>query len=157
MKRRNLIFVTLASIFTLGIYDIYWAFSTRNELVKKGYNVPSPWIALAPLLGLLIVAAAQVLVRFALSTNGVSNFSGLTATLNILSVLVGIFSIIGILPMLVYWTWQYSKAVQEVTKGALTTELSMVLAIVATFVGVGFLWTLVVQYYLNQQPQTAAS
>lgn len=144
MKNRNLIFVTLLSIVTVGIYDIYWAFSTRNELVKKNLDVPSPLIILAPLLALLAIAAIAIPVHL-------SNSTGNTVTLvNVLSVLFGVVAVLALIPVAVYWVWRYSKAVEKLTKGDLTAEISMVIAILSSLVGLSIVWPIVVQYYYNQ-------
>lgn len=133
------------SIITLGIYDIYWMFSTRYELIKKGLSVPTPWIIFAPLLGLLLVAVLQI-CRVALI-----NDSGTTVAtiINVISVLVGILAVLAIIPLAIYWTWKYSQAVEKVTKNALSAEVSFVIALITAFIGFWFIWPVVVQYYYN--------
>lgn len=143
MKRRNLIFVTLMSLVTLGIYDIYWAFSTRDELVKKGHNVPSPLIVLLPLLGLIGVALVQIIIHLAGANGGFETF------INVISITVGVLVILAIIPMLIVWLWRYSKAVEKLTKGDFTAEISMVIAILSGIVGLSLIWPIVVQYHYN--------
>ncbi len=40
MKKRNLAAVILLTIFTLGIYSIFWAYLTAKEMRTKGANIP---------------------------------------------------------------------------------------------------------------------
>lgn len=149
MERRSLLFVILISIVTLGIYDVYWLFVTRNELVQKGYKVPSPWLVLAPLLGLIAVALLQIIAHFVFAneTGGTNLFERIV---NILSLLIGFLSIFGIIPMSLYWTWQYCKAAEGVTKGALSAGLNFTLAIILAIVGLNIIWPAIVQSYFNK-------
>jgi len=147
MRNRSLVFVIVMSIITLGIYDAYWTFSTRNELVQKGEDVPSPWIIFLPIVGLLGVALLQIIGHFVLTIP--SGGSGNTV-LNILSVVIGIVSIVGILPMSLYWTWKYCKAVENVTNGGLTTGFNFAICLILGVVGVWFVWPAIAQNYFNK-------
>ena len=153
MKKRGLIFVTVMSIVTFGIYDIYWLISTRNELVKRGQNILTPWVFLAPVLGLIAVGIMQLIAHNLLTA---SSSSAIT-TLNVISVIIGIISVLTIVPLAIYFTWQYSKAVGVVTKDALTAELCFVVALVTNVMGFWFIWPIVVQYYFNQETALASS
>jgi uncharacterized membrane protein YidH (DUF202 family) len=153
MKYRNIVFVFIMSIVTLGIYDIYWAFSTRDELVKKRQDVPSPWIVLLPLLGLLVVAALEMFVHFVISGSPYEPSSPLETSVNIISVLVGIVSILGTIPLSIYWLWKYCQAAEKVTKGELTTGFNFALALLLSIFGVGMLWPPIVQYQYNKMPR----
>jgi NADH:ubiquinone oxidoreductase subunit 5 (subunit L)/multisubunit Na+/H+ antiporter MnhA subunit len=148
MKRRNLAFVIIVSIITLGIYSVYWLVQTRKELVRKGQDVPSLWIVFAPLLSLIIVALAQVIVHLMLDNSNPS--SGAIEAVNAVSVIIGIISVIGVIPMIFYWTWKYCVAVENVTDRALSTVINFVFAIILTLIGVGFVWPMINQYYFNQ-------
>lgn len=146
MKNRNLIFVTVMSLVTLGIYDLYWAFSTRNELVKKGHKVPSPMIFLYPIIAALL--SVLILVVLYDSPNG-QDAMGVLGTVLVILMLV---SALAFIPIGIYWLWRYSQAVGKVTKGKLSAEVSMVIALVTGVVGFAFIWPIVVQYYYNQLP-----
>ena len=148
MRKRGLIFVAVMSIITVGIYDIYWLISTRNELVKKGHKILSPWVFLTPLLGLILVGVLQIITH--LSPNDVTISNDVITTLNIISVVVGVISVLTIVPLAIYFTWQYSQAVGKVTKDALTAEVCFVVALVTNVMGFWFIWPIVVQYYFNQ-------
>jgi hypothetical protein len=152
MKNRNIVFVIIMSIVTLGAYDIYWAFSTRNELVKKRQDVPSPWIVFLPLLGLIGVAVLEMVVRFMLTSNPGDTPSSLETSANVVSVIVGIISVVGIVPMSIYWLWKYCVAVEKVTKGELTVGFSFALAILLSLFGGSILWPAIVQYQFNKLP-----
>jgi hypothetical protein len=135
------------SIITLGIYDVYWTFSTRNELVKKGYYIPSPWLIYTPLLGLIVVALLQLVAHFVLSTvQGGSS----PAALNIISVIIGVASVVGIIPMALYWAWKYCKAVESLTGGALSAGFNFAIWLILGLVGAWFVWPAIVQNYFNK-------
>jgi hypothetical protein len=147
MKKRNLVFVFIVSIITVGLYDIYWLFSTRDELVKKRQHLSSPWVFFVPLLGLIGIALIQILVH-ALSVGGPSNATA-TTTVNILSALAGVACVVAI-PFSIRWIWRYCKAVENITKGDLTAGFSFALAVLLTALGAGVLWPPIVQYQLNK-------
>jgi hypothetical protein len=147
MRNRGIVFVIVMSIITLGIYDIYWAFSTRDELVKKGYDVPSPWIAIAPLLGLIGIAVLQILLH-ALWLGGPS--ASAETIVNVLSVIIGFVSVVAIIPMSVFWLWKYCQAVEKVTHKGLTAGFNIAMAILLAVLGAGPLWVPIVQYQYNK-------
>ena len=49
VKKRNIILVYLFSIITFGIYTIYWCVSTKNEMNKKGAQIPTAWLIIIPI------------------------------------------------------------------------------------------------------------
>ncbi len=49
-KERSLLAVILLTIFTLGLYGIYWTVATRRELVQAGADVPHTILAFIPML-----------------------------------------------------------------------------------------------------------
>jgi uncharacterized membrane protein len=147
MRYRNIVFVIVMSIVTFGIYDIYWVFSTRNELVKKHCNVPSPWLIFAPILGLIGVAFLQIAVHLLAVDNPDASIRVIA---NVISVFVGIVSVIGIIPLAIYWTWKYSQAVEKVTNKGLTAGFTFAMAMLLTVLGAGVLWPPIVQYQFNK-------
>lgn len=44
IKKRNPVFVLIFSIITFGLYAIYWAVKTKNEINSLGANIPSAWL-----------------------------------------------------------------------------------------------------------------
>ena len=52
MKNRNVILVILFSIITLFIYGIVWFVKTKNELNKRGANIPTAWLIIIPLVNI---------------------------------------------------------------------------------------------------------
>lgn len=48
IKHRSLLFMFLMSIFTLGIYIIYWAVKTKNELRSLGADIPTALLVVVP-------------------------------------------------------------------------------------------------------------
>jgi hypothetical protein len=146
MKRRNLLAVFILPIVTLGIYMIYWLASTKNEMNKKGEKVPTIWLIFLPFAALLAVAIAQIIFRFAYAENGTEAISAL----NIFSVLVGVVSVIALIPMAIYWLVRYCQAVHNLTKGELNFGLNFVLAILLGFVGIPMLWMVLEQYHFNE-------
>lgn len=52
MKNRNIGIMIVLTFVTLGIYWIYYYFSTRKELVKLGADVPTAWLIFIPFVNL---------------------------------------------------------------------------------------------------------
>ncbi|HLC59415.1 MAG TPA: DUF4234 domain-containing protein [archaeon] len=52
IKYRNIFLVYLLSIITLGVYAIYWAFSTKEEINSLGAKIPTLWLAIIPIANL---------------------------------------------------------------------------------------------------------
>lgn|SRR3990167_8980024 len=50
IKHRDLVFVALMFIFTLGIYYIYWTIKTKNEIKSLGCQIPSALLAFLPII-----------------------------------------------------------------------------------------------------------
>lgn len=53
MQQRNPIAVFLLPFITLGIYSWYWLVKTKGEMNKLGENIPTAWIWLIPIVGIL--------------------------------------------------------------------------------------------------------
>ena len=49
IKRREPISVFLLSLFTLGIYSIYWLIKTKDEINRLGANIPTGWLLIIPI------------------------------------------------------------------------------------------------------------
>jgi predicted nucleic acid-binding Zn ribbon protein len=51
-KERNIGMCILYTIITLGIYVIYWFYSTKNEMVELGADIPTFWLAIIPIVNI---------------------------------------------------------------------------------------------------------
>ena len=147
MQKRNPVTVILLSLITFGIYQLYWFVVTRREMVKKGYKIPSIWWVLAPLLGFFGVALLQFLGRFVISSADVDTGS---TVINLISSLVGLAAILAIIPVAIYWMWQYCKAVEGVTKRNFEASLAFFVWLLLAFFGVAFIWSGIAQDYFNK-------
>ena len=52
VKHRNPILVIIFTIITLGIYSIYWMYSTKKEMVEQGADIPTFWLFIIPLVNI---------------------------------------------------------------------------------------------------------
>lgn len=52
MKNRNIIVVGLLSLFTTGIYSIFWLVMTKHEVKSHGVNIPSLLFLAIPLVNI---------------------------------------------------------------------------------------------------------
>jgi hypothetical protein len=50
IKHRDLIFVILMTVLTLGFYYIYWTVKTKNEIKSLGCYIPSAVLAFIPII-----------------------------------------------------------------------------------------------------------
>lgn len=53
MKHRSPIAVLLLSFITLGIYSWYWLVKTKGEMNKLGEHIPTAWVWLIPIVGII--------------------------------------------------------------------------------------------------------
>lgn len=51
-KHRNIFLVYLFSIITFGIYGLYWAVSTKEEINRLGGDIPTAWLIIIPIANL---------------------------------------------------------------------------------------------------------
>lgn len=147
MQHRSMVKMLLLTIITLGIYQIYWTYQTRQELVSQGQNVPRFIILMAPLLAILGMTLLLVINAFVFSQTDGGN--GLVL-FNALSFLIGIVAFVAAIPITFWWFYKYCKAAEQVTAGKLTFDLSYVLFIVTAFFGVTYVWPFIVQYNFNE-------
>lgn len=136
------------TIFTLGLYRIYWFAKTRKEIMElKSVKIPSIFYLVLPL---IIVVVSGFLYGFAIATspancehNTISSSSHMqemyssdhthtqktcTSETNgstIAATILFIASITFILPMTAWWLWHYSKAVEQITNGKTSFPLAM--------------------------------
>lgn len=52
MTERSVGSVVVLTIVTLGIYGIYWAVVTKNEMNAAGAQIPSAWLILVPIVNI---------------------------------------------------------------------------------------------------------
>jgi len=52
VKCRSILMVYLLSILTFGIYYLYWAVQTKEEMNSLGANVPTGWLLIIPIANL---------------------------------------------------------------------------------------------------------
>ena len=46
--KRDILTILLLSIFTLGIYYLYWIVVTKDELNRSGADIPTAWCLIVP-------------------------------------------------------------------------------------------------------------
>ena len=49
MKRRDPLMVAVLSIVTFGIYALVWYVKTKNEMNRRGANIPTAWLIIIPI------------------------------------------------------------------------------------------------------------
>jgi len=52
VKCRSILIVYLLSILTFGIYYLYWAVQTKEEMNSLGANIPTGWLLIIPIANL---------------------------------------------------------------------------------------------------------
>lgn len=152
MQKREIWKVVVLGLITLGIYDIYWLIATRREMVQRGETIPSIWLLFAPVLGLVVIAILQFLPRFALRGSGPEGYasSGIANTIELLSVLVGLLALIAFIPLFIYWTYKYCKAVEHITHGQTTFNMAFWSAVILNILNFGFIWPGLIQDGFNK-------
>jgi len=148
MQKRSLGQMILYSVITLGIYQIFWLYYTKREMVAKGYKIPPFKLLFLPLLALLAIIPLQFLSL--MNSAGNSDASGATILITVVSLFLGIIFLIAIIPITLYWYYKYCQAVALVTKDELTFATSYALFIVLSVLSVSFVWPFIVQESFNK-------
>lgn len=148
MKRRSLGQMIVLTIVTLGIYQIFWLYNTKQEMNSLGQKVPPLTLLLAPYFATLAVVAAQFFVHFVLNT--VQGGSGGSAIVNLISVIIGVLVAIAIIPISIYWLVKYCQAVEVVTNRELNFGTSFILWFVLILFGFSYIWPFIVQNSFNK-------
>lgn len=52
MTHRSVVLVILLSLFTFGIYPLYWYVKTKDEMVSLGASIPTGWLLIIPIANL---------------------------------------------------------------------------------------------------------
>lgn len=143
MKKRVIWKMFALTVLTLGIYRLYWFINTRKELINQNPKVKilSPWALIIP----FILVAVSALVFIFSSVQDVSTTPSYCSayaqgsSLNevalpsecqnepaIWPMLVFYAAFILVYPLVVFWLWGYSKAVDIVTKGKTNFAIAMI-------------------------------
>lgn len=153
MKTREIWKVVVLGIITLGIYDLYWLYLTYKELRTKGNKIPPFSLLLLPGILLFLVLVLQFGLRSTVAdstdVNSFSTPSPAHRISNLVSVLIGLFSVLFGLVYSLVWFYRYSQAVERVTRGKLSTGVCFVLAIFLNGSYLGFIWPAIVQNAFN--------
>lgn len=145
MKQRNVMAVIFLSIITLGIYDLFWLANTKKTLNEQtDVKVPSMWLLFAPIIGIFVVAVMSIFT--AGSTADGSSFRAAS----IFELVVGLVTVLGILPITFYWFLKFSKAVNHYTRGELNTAITFILLWILRFIGLA-----IIQDKFNDMAQSA--
>ena len=130
MKQRSLWFVGLMSIFTLGIYSLYWLYVTKNEMNEK-YNQDVPTFAMVfgPFIGIFLITPILLL--------GVEVAA--------LFWLIAVPSFLIVTAVVLFWIWKYCQAVEKVTKNGISGIVAFIVFFFADDLAPIF-----IQHYFNK-------
>ena len=130
MKKRNLAVVILLSIFTFGLYDLYWLVVTKNAMNERNTRtkVPSIWTLFLPVAVFAVIMLIEVLLSAANKDGNV--------ILNIITILLALAATIGLIVFPFIWLFKYCKAVSEYTNGHVSAAVAFLLLWFLRFIGV---------------------
>lgn len=154
MTQRSVPKIIILSFLTLGIYTLFWLRDTRREMVAQGQRVPSIAFIFAPFLALIVIGVLQFMVHYALSSSVNTGSDAATKLVNVASILVGLVAILGVLPITLWWMYQYCRSVEIVTDGKVTFGLAYFLFIGTALLGFSFVWPGIIQDGFNRSPAT---
>jgi hypothetical protein len=154
MKQRSIAAVIILGLVTLNLYDIYWIWATRKELVARGAKIPPFWWLFLPLIAMFGIVLVQFGLRYALAAGGDSPAGTI---INALSIGIGVLLLFLMIPLAYYWAYRYCQAVDWITKGKLNTGQAFALLIVTNIFSVGFVWPGIVQSHFNDLNTAAAN
>ncbi len=146
MKNRSPITVFLLSIITLGIYDIYWLVVTKNELNKRTkQHVPTIWLLIFPLIpfiaGYILLIASGIYSQPSTCYSecaipmGVNTY---TSPLVVGAILILVFGVTFFITSLI-WFFKFSKAINEFTKGKMSTAVTFLILWLIHLIGVALI------------------
>jgi hypothetical protein len=55
IQQRNVIVCILLCVVTFGLYGIYWAVKTKDEINSLGAQIPTAWLMVIPLINIYFV------------------------------------------------------------------------------------------------------
>lgn len=156
MKQKNIALVIVLSIFTFGIYYLYWLYDASKDLRSRGHDSPKVYLLLLPVLGIfggfLLFAVSNFLL------GGAENSGGAAQTLiNIVLFVVGLLSILSALPITIWWGYKFAGALEKASDGAIERNANFIIYIITLLVGLSVVWQAVTQSQINQIASTGAS
>jgi hypothetical protein len=145
MQQRNLLKMFLLTLVTLGIYQIYWLYATRKEMIARGgLSIPRVIVLFLPL---LLLVAGFILLAITSSLTGNSS-SGVTPA-NVIVLIVCIISMIAWPIISIWWTWRYAVAVEATTEHRMSRDLVFWTWLLLVFISSPVVWMLMVQNEFN--------
>ncbi len=153
MKNRSPITVFLLSIITLGIYDIYWLVVTKNELNKRTkQHVPTIWLLIFPLIPFIagyILLIASGMYSQPSTMNCIPQmyytcpqdapFNIINKNLLITGAIIILVSGVTFLITSLIWFLKFSKAINEFTKGKMSTAVTFLILWLIHLIGVALI------------------
>lgn len=147
MQTRSLLQMVLLTIITLGIYQIYWLYKTREEMVQKGLQIPNILILFAPYIALGGMFVLLFIQNFVFSS---VDGGGAPTQLGLIVFLIGALGVLAMLPIFFYWFYKYCKAVESVTDGFFPFDMNYFMLVLMSIFGIAIIWPVIVQYYFNR-------
>lgn len=124
------------SLVTFGIYEIFWLVDTKKELNSKtNFHIPSIWLLILPVP--VVIAGYVFMFMNTTTVNGTTQTSSGGAALGSLGLIFLGFIVGGAIS--IYWFFRYSQAVNQYTKGKMTTAVSFLLLYLINFIGVALI------------------
>jgi hypothetical protein len=148
MKYRGLWKVIIFPVITFGIYEIYWLYATRKELVALGQRVPRVIILFIPFIVLLFSGFLVSTINGDLT--GASASGSAHSLANILAFVLFIPALIACFVVPLVWYFYYSRAASAVANNNPSIGTMYALWLVLTFVGFGIIWPAIVQDGFNK-------
>jgi phosphoglycerol transferase MdoB-like AlkP superfamily enzyme len=148
MQKRELWQVIIFGLITLGIYDLVWLYKTRNEMVRRGANIPNFKLLLLPLIFFILMIILSALAGFA--QWDVPGSLNTKALISALFLVLPFFSVIVWIPISLYWLYKYCNGVEKVTKGKMSLGLSYAAVLVLGCTGFGIVWPFLIQDAFNK-------
>jgi hypothetical protein len=144
MKHRSPLSVVLLSIVTLGIYDLYWLYKTKEILNKETqFKVPSILLLILPGIILAIGYIGIMVTVFTQDSSTTTNGAyGQTTTMSPHGGAFGGFLIATILGWILFffisafWFFKFSKAVNAYTSGKMSTAVTFLVLWIIHLIGV---------------------
>jgi hypothetical protein len=131
---RKPLVVLLLGLITFNLYLLYWAINVRKGLDERNkLQIPSNrylFITLVSYICLVLVAILQAVSQSGNAQGLNDSTSPLDTIINVLSIVIGASSILGIIigiGLSLYWFMKFSEAVQEYTAKKISTVMTFIL------------------------------
>lgn len=143
MKKRVIWKMLVLSIFTLGIYRLYWFVKTRKEMMRMNpkIKIMTPWFLILPVI-IVMIAVGFFIFSFSQNVTNLPSYCNTYSQDNSLAYtsipeecqskpsvwpIVSIYAaFILVYPLVIFWLWGYSKGVELVTKGKTSFPIAMI-------------------------------